>query len=77
MFRYLSVTDDNFFGDTPFGEISDREILRDDAGEGRSFVNEENSVLGEIVDDANNTTKGDDTLTIDQTNLGRDYSHWI
>ena len=66
--RYLSVTDDNFFGDTPFGEITDREILRDDSGILRENPQEENSVID--PEDVNNSTKGDATLTIDQSNLG-------
>jgi len=70
--RFLSVQEDNFFGDTPFGEITNdgKEILRD-AG---SMVQEDGTVadLSKTTiqdDDENNTTKGDTTLTIDQSNL--------
>lgn len=68
------MSEDNFFGDTHFGEMSDREIMRDEASINES-INMQDMSKAELEDDT--TLKDKSTLSLNQSKIGLYFQFFV
>ena len=70
------MANDNFFGDVPFGETSDGEIMRDEVTLDGTMDGLKDMSKTNLEEDESNI-KDKSSLSLNQSNLGKDELHFL
>ena len=69
------IMDDQFFGDTPFGETTDKEIMRDESRMDESVLSHASSTTRVVPE---KTTENDiSNISMNQSNIGERLRFWV